>query len=116
VLLATLALSSAAVAYAASLSFDGRSLGTDAETISRCTAAGLAVIPNLSGTTVVSVTVSSLPSACANATLQVTLNNQVTASGGSTTVPAGGGAVTVTLAAAVAVTAVEQIDLVLTGP
>ena len=114
--LAAVAVAGAAVAFAASLSFDGGSLGADAETIPRCTTAGLGVIPNVSGTTIVSVSVSGLPSACGNATLQVTLNNQVTSSGGSNTVPAGGGSVTVTLAAAVAITPVEQIDLVLTGP
>ena len=106
----------ASVAFAASLTFDGRSLGMDNETIPRCTATGLGVVQNVSGTNVVSVTVSSLPSGCGSATLQVTVNNQVTSSGGSAAVPAGGGSVTVTLAAAVAITAVEQIDLVLTGP
>jgi len=82
----------------------------------RCTAAGLGVIQNLSAATVISVTVSSLPTGCGNATLQVTVNNLLTSSGGSATVPSGGGSVTVTLATAVAITAAEQIDLVLTGP
>ena len=104
------------VAFAASLAFDGRSLGMDAETTPRCTNVGLAVIQNVSGTTVTSVTVSGLPPGCGNATLQVTVNNQVTSSGGSATVPSGGGSVTVPLGVAVAITAVAQVDLVLTGP
>jgi len=115
-LLMVIAIAGAGVAFAAALTFDGRSLGMDAETTPRCTTAGLGVIQNVSGSTVISVTVSSLPSGCGNATLQVAVNNQVTSSSGSTTVPAGGGSVTVTLAAAVAITASEEIDLVLTGP
>src|SRR5690349_18435475 len=114
--LAVIAIIGAGVAFAASLAFDGRSLGMDAETTPRCTSVGLGVIQNVSGTTVASVTVSGLPSGCGNATLQVTVNNQVTSSGGSATVPSGGGSVTVTLAVAVAITAVAQVDLVLTGP
>ena len=115
-LLAVAAISCAAVAFAASLAFDGRSLGMDTRATPRCTSAGLAVIQNVSGTTVISVTVSGLPSACGNASLQVAVNNQVTSSTGSATVPSGGGSVTVTLGVAVAITAVEQVDLVLSGP
>jgi len=115
-ILAVIAPLAAATAFAASLSFAPGSLGADGETVPRCTAAGLGVIQNVSGTTVISVTVSSLPSACGGATLQVAVNNQVTSSSGSTTVPAGGGSATVSLAVAVAITAAEQIDLVLTGP
>ena len=114
--LAVIAILGVGVAFAASLAFDGRTLGMDTETTPRCTNAALGVIQNVSGTTVASVTVSGLPSGCGNATLQVTVNNQVTSSGGTATVPVGGGSVTVTLAIAVAITAVEQVDLVLSGP
>ncbi len=103
-------------AFAASLSFDGGSLGMASTSTPRCTSAGLGLIQNLSGSNVISVTVSSLPSACGNATLQATLNNTSTSSGGSATVPAGGGSVTVTLGAPVAMATTEEIDLVLTGP
>lgn len=109
-------IAAAVTAYAASLTFDAGSLGMSWSGTPRCTNAGLGVAQNLSGVTVISVTVSSLPSACGNATLQVTVNNLITSSSGSATVPVGGGSVTVTLAVAVAVTAVEEIDLVLTGP
>jgi len=115
-LVAILALGGASLAFAASLTFDGRSLGVDTETVPRCTATGLGVIQNVSGSNVVSVTVSGVPSACGSATLQVTVNNLVTSSGGTAAVPAGGGSVTVTLVTAVAITAAEQVDLVLTGP
>jgi len=115
-ILAIIAPLAAATAFAASLSFAPGSLGADQEAVSRCTAAGLGVIQNVSGTTAISVTVSSLPSTCGGAALQVTVNNQVTSSSGSATVPAGGGSVTVTLGVPVAITAAEQVDLVLTGP
>ena len=103
-------------AFAASLSFDGGSLGMASTSTPRCTNAGLGQIQNLSGSNVVSVTVSNLPAACGNATLQVSLNNTSTSSGGSATVPAAGGSVTVTLGTPVAMATTEEIDLVLTGP
>ena len=114
--LAALVLLGSVVAYAASLSFGGGSLGMASTSTPRCTNTGLGVIQNLSGSNVLSVTVSGLPSGCGNATLQVTLNNAITSSGGSATVPAGGGSVTVTLGTAVAMSTTEEIDLVLTGP
>lgn len=106
----------ATTAFAASLSLGGGSLGMASTSTPRCTSAGLGLIQNLSGSNVISVTVNNLPAACGNATLQVTLNNLTTSSGGSATVPAAGGSVTVTLGAAVAIATTEEIDLVLTGP
>ena len=116
ILASTGALAVAATAFAASLSMNGGSLGMAAISTPRCTAAGLGVVHNLSGVTVISVTVSNLPAGCGNATLQVTVNNQVTSSSGSAAVPAGGGSVTVTLGVAVAISAVAETDLVLIGP
>lgn len=110
------ALAAAVIAFAASLSLTTGSLGADRDAIPRCTTAGLGVLQNVSGTTATSVTVSNLPAGCAGATIQVTVNNQVTSSSGSSTVPGGGGSITVTLAVAVAITAVEQVDIVITGP
>ena len=115
-LVAILTVAGAAGAFAASLAMTGGSLAMAAVSTPRCTTAGLSVVENLSGVTVISVTVSNLPAACGNATLQVTLNNQLTSSSGSTTVPAGGGSATVTLAVAVALSASAEADLVLTGP
>lgn len=106
----------AVVGSAASLSFASGSLGAATTATPRCTTAGLTVLQNLSVTTVASVTVGSIPAACAGATLQVTVNNGVVNSGGSAVVPGGGGSVTVPIAVPPAVTAAEQTDLVLVGP
>jgi len=116
ILVAVLVAAGASAAFAASLAMTAQSMGMAAIGTPRCTAAGLGLIQNLSAATVISVTVSSLPTGCGNATLQVTVNNLLTSSSGSATVPSGGGSVTVTLATAVAITAAEAIDLVLTGP
>jgi len=104
------------VGAAASLSVTSSTLGAARTTTPRCTAASLTVLNNLTAATVSSVVVGSLPGACGGATLQVTVNNGLTNSSGSAAVPGGGGSVTVTLAAAVAVTANMQTDLVLVGP
>ncbi len=106
----------ASVGAAASLAFTSDTLGAATATTPRCTAAGLSVIQNLSGTTVISATVGVLPAACGGATLQVTVNNGTVNATGSAAVPAGGGSVTVTLASAPAVATAEQTDLVLIGP
>jgi hypothetical protein len=115
-LLTTLLAAGASPAFASALSVGAGSVGMASATAPRCTTAGLGVIQNLSGSNVISVTVSGLPSGCAAATLQLTVNNQTTSSGGSATVPAGGGSVTVSLATAVAISSTEEVDLVLTGP
>jgi hypothetical protein len=106
----------AVVGSAASLSFASGSLGAATTATPRCTTAGLTVFQNLSVGTVISVTVGAIPIACGGATLQVTVNNGVANASGSAVVPGAGGAVTVTLATAPAVTAAEQTDLVLVGP
>jgi hypothetical protein len=104
------------VGLSASLTISPRSLGAARLTVPRCTSAGFGVINNLTGSNVVSVTVSSLPSACGGAAVQVAFNNGSTSSTGSGTVPAGGGSVTIALAAAVADTTFAQTDVLLTGP
>jgi hypothetical protein len=104
------------IGLAASLSSASQSIAANRVSTPRCTNAGLLVVPNLSGANVASVTVSSVPTACGGATIQAAVNNGATASSGSATVPAGGGSVTVTLAAAIAATTGEELDVVLTGP
>ncbi len=101
---------------AASLGLTSDSLGAASVSMPRCTTAGLGVTQNLSGSNVISVTVSNLPSSCGNATLPVAVNNGTASSSGSAAVPAAGGSVTVTLAAAVAVSTAETTDLVVLGP
>jgi len=104
------------VGLAASLSVSPRSLGAARLAVPRCTSTGFGVINNLTGSNIVSVTVSSLPSACGGATVQVAVNNGSANSTGSGTAPAGGGSVTIALAAAVADTTFAQTDVLLTGP
>ncbi len=103
-------------ADASSLATATDGIGAGAVAIGRCTSAGLSVLPNLAGATVVSVTVASLPAGCGNATLEVTVHNGLTSSSGTATVPAGGGSVTVPLALAIALLTSVETDLVLVGP
>ena len=112
--LATIVGASAAVA--AGLTWASGTLGAVDVSVGRCTTAGLSVLPNLTGSSIASVTVAALPAGCGNASLKLTVNNGSANSSGTATVPAGGGNVTVTLAATVAVTTQVQTDLVLTGP
>ena len=101
---------------AASLPFATAGLGAARQSVPRCTSGALSVMPNLTGSNVVSVTVSGLPSGCGGANLQVAVNNGSANSSGSASVPAGGGSVTVNLASAVAATTTQQVDLVVVGP
>ena len=115
-LLAAATLCGVTVGSAASLSVNAGGLGAARVAIPRCTSSGLSVIQGLSGTSVATVTVASVPSSCGGATLQLTYSNGSTQSSGSAAVPAGGGNVTVTLASAVAVSVSAQTDLVFVGP
>ena len=107
---------SAVLGAAASVSFSSNTLGAATAATPRCTADGLTVFQNLSGATVISVTVSAIPAACAGATLQATLNTGAANASGSAVVPGGGGSVTVTLGSAPTVAVADQIDLVMVGP
>jgi hypothetical protein len=109
-------LSGMTVGAAASLTRATDGLGAVKVSVPRCTNVGLLVLPNLSGSNVISVTVSNLPSACGGAAIQATVNSGSANSSGSGTVPAGGGSVTVILAAGVAATTNAQIELLVTGP
>ena len=104
------------IGLAASLALATDTVAANRVATPRCTNAAMLVVPNLSGSNVASVTVSTLPSACGSATIQVAVNNGSTSSTGTATVPVGGGSVTVTLSVPVAATAGEEFDLVLMGP
>ena len=91
-------------------------LGANAVAIARCDTDGVSVLQNLSGTSVVSVTVGSISSACAGGSLSANVNNGSANSGGTVTVPGGGGSVTVPLGVAVAVTDSERTEVVISGP
>jgi hypothetical protein len=106
----------AGIGAATSLTLTTASVGAASAATPRCTTAGLTVIQNLSGTTVVSVTVGNLPAACGGAVLQATVNNGTTVGSGSATVAAGGGSLTISLGVAPAVTVSELTDLIVTGP
>ncbi|MBI5158436.1 MAG: hypothetical protein HZA58_10585 [Acidimicrobiia bacterium] len=100
----------ASPALAATLGSTSRSLGAGAAAVTRCDSDGLATRPNLSGTTVVSVTVSGIASECEDLIVRATVTGG-TSSSGSTVIPSGGGTLTVTLAAAVGVVESMRIDL-----
>ena len=104
------------VGAAASQAITSTGLGAAKTAVPRCTTTGLGVIQNLTASTVASVTVSGLPAGCGGATVQVAVNNGTASSSGSAAVPGAGGSVTVTMAVPPAVSATEQIDLLLVGP
>jgi hypothetical protein len=109
-------LSGTVIGAAASLNLSPGTLGAGQLATPRCTTANLGVLHILSGSNVASVTVSGLPAACGGGTLQATVNNGTTNSSGSAVVPAAGGSVTITLAAAVPVSQAAQTDIVVVGP
>lgn len=104
------------IGAAASTAVSTSRLGASTIATPRCTSVGMPLLQNLTGTSVTSVTVSSIPSGCGGATLYATANNGATAASGTIAVPAGGGSATVTLSAGVPVSTAVQVDVVLTGP
>jgi hypothetical protein len=102
--------------YAASQSFGTKTLGGNNAAVSRCDTDGVTIVHNLSGSNVISVTIGSIASACATATLSVDVNNGTANSTGSGTVPAGGGSMTVSLAAGVAADDGMETDVAISGP
>jgi hypothetical protein len=113
---AVLVIAGLGAGLAATLAVSPRSLGAAKVTVPRCTTGATSTISNLSGTSVVSVTVGNLPAACGGATIQAAVNNGSASSTGAATVLAAGGSVTITLAAAVAVATTMQTDVVMSGP
>jgi hypothetical protein len=115
-LVLAIVLSGTVIGAAASLNLTTSTVGANRLAAPRCTTANLSVLQNLTGSNVVSVTVSGLPVACGGGTLQAAVNNGTANSTGSTAVPGGGGSVTVTLAAAVPVSEAAETDIVVVGP
>ena len=113
---ASVALASVSVGHAASLAMGSKSLGAQSAAVPKCDTDGFTLVHNLSVSNVVSVTVGSIAAACAAGVLSVTVNNGLTNSSGSATVPAGGGSLTVTLALPVLAADVEQVDVSVVGP
>ena len=114
-LIAVSAVLAAGPGLAAGLSSSARSLGGSSATVGRCDTDGVGVVQNLSGSNVVSVTVSSIASACGGGSISVTVNNGSTNVNGATVVPAGGGSVTVTLGTSIAQTESMTTDLAIVG-
>lgn len=104
------------VGAAASMPLSSGTIGAAGVGIGRCTTSGLTVVSNLASGSVASVTVSGLPAACGTASLEVTVSNGALSGSGATTVPAGGGSVSVSLAATPPLTAATRTDLILVGP
>ncbi|MFH1104789.1 MAG: hypothetical protein V1757_07580, partial [Actinomycetota bacterium] len=84
--------------------------------VTPCDPDGFSVRQTLSGSSVSSVIVSGIASACATGTLSVTLNNGATYSTASGTVPGGGGSLALTLSPAVAITDHHTVDVTISGP
>jgi hypothetical protein len=105
------------VGHAASLSSSSQSVGAGNAIVGQCeTSGGLGIVQNLSGSNVVSVTVSQIDVACGNASISVAVNNGTSSSSGSGVIPAGAGSVAVTLASAVTAGESEAIDVSINGP
>ena len=102
-----LGLCGVAIGLAASIGLAANSLGASKLTVPRCTSAGLGAIQNLSGSNVVSVTISSLPASCGGATVQATVNNGSTNSSGSS--------FNATFSPAVGAASVTGISVVISG-
>ena len=107
---------SAVLGFGSSLPQSSRTLGANAASVPRCDTDGVTVVQNLSGSNVVSVTVSGIAGACGGGSLSLDVNNGMANSSGSGTVPGGGGTMTVTLSSAVAARDAEQTDISISGP
>ena len=109
----------AMVGRAASLGSSSDTIGAGNVPTPRCTSTAVTVVETVTTTYVTGVTVSSIPSSCAGATISVTMAEGPTVfyTPASQTVPAGGGQVTVAIPSGdIPVTAAAEADVVMTGP
>jgi hypothetical protein len=106
------------VAHAAGLAVESGSLGAGTAAVPRCAPSGFTVAKTIDGlnNTVTGAVVSQIPAACGGAAIAVTVDNGSVVSSQSGTVPPAGGSLSLDLPAAVALTASQQIDVVVTGP
>jgi hypothetical protein len=105
-----------ATGWAAGLAVSTGSLGAASVAVPRCTTTALTVLPVLSGSTVSSVSVSGLPASCGGATVRATVDTGTARGSGSSTVPAGGGSLSVSITSGPALVAATAIELVVEGP
>ena len=108
----------AAVSYglADSLPLSSPQVGAANAAVPKCSTAGMTAFENVSGSSVVSVSVSNVDSTCAGGTLSLTVNNGTTTGSASALVPGGGGSMTVTLGSPVPFIDNASVDLVVVGP
>jgi hypothetical protein len=117
VLAATAAVAAfATVGHASSVGVTTKTLGAGSSAVARCDTDGVSVVQNLTGANVTGVTVSGIAAACATGTLSVAVNNGTTSSTGTAVVPAGGGSMTLALAAGVAMKDSDEVDVSVSGP
>jgi len=114
--LAAVVVWSAASAHASSVTIGAKTLAANSAAVSSCDTDRVTIVPNLSGANVVSITMGSIDAACGGGTLSIAFSNGTTSSTGSGVIPGGGGALTVTLAAAVAAKDSAQVFTTIVGP
>ncbi|HTG47743.1 MAG TPA: hypothetical protein VK646_08830 [Actinomycetota bacterium] len=114
--LVVVACAATTVAFAASLPPTSRTLGAGKTAVPSCDTGGFSIVLNLTAANVSSVTIGGIAAACATGVLSVNVNNGTTNSSGTGTVPAGGGSMTVTLAATVPFRQASEVDVAITGP
>ena len=100
---------------AANLSSNSQTLAGANAAVTSCDTDGVTIVRTLSGTNVVSVTVSSIAAACGNGSLSLTVNNGSTNVSGTAVVPVGGGSVVVTLASPIAAANAMTTELTIVG-
>jgi hypothetical protein len=107
----------AAVSGAAdSLALASDQVGAASSAVPKCSTVGMAAVENVSGSSIVSVTVSQIDAACAGGTLSLTVNNGTINGSGLAAVPGGGGSITITLGSAVPFASNAGVDLLVAGP
>lgn len=100
---------------AANLGSGSQTLAGANAAVTSCDTDGVTVVRALSGTNVISVTVSNIAAACGNGALSLTVSNGATNVSGTAVVPAGGGSVVVTLASPIAAADAMTTDLTIVG-
>lgn len=114
--IASAVIASLLVGLAAGSPVSSRTLARGSAVVPRCDLDGVSMVPNVTTTSVTSVTVSGIASACATGLLSVTVRSGASFSTGTATVPGGGGSMVITLASTVPMTQSMTIDLTIAGP
>ena len=115
---AVVGLAGVRMASAATVSSSTANLAAVQVAVPRCSTPGMQVIETVSNSaTITAVTVNGIDPVCAGGVLDLTVNSGGgTTTGGSATVPSGGGSLTITLGTPPALVAGSEVDLVVVGP